>query len=614
MNILSKSHNGKLLLWLSILTAFAGFFIRLWIAKQWVFNFDSDEAQFGIMASRLLSGEYTPTVYGTEHLGSLEAILGAFFFQLFGEGVFQLRMSVTVLIVGFFLANIVYIRRNWGDKAALYSTLFLILPGFHILEATHQTSWNAGALLALGTTFLVVEQTSPASSRTTIFKYLSLGILAGLGLWSNQMFLVYLTAPLITRFLSSDDWAARHQKITEWVENRFQTPVKLVFGGFLVGLFLLFVLAFFIGGCPPRELFRKVSFVVKMFFLAASLLSLVLFTGKKALRRSNIAMVTSFIAGLAIGFSPQWVFWLQTKINTAPILYPSCPKDIPSRLILTARDILPAMWGIPTLTTLLDHLSVATIAWSLVIAVIISALIWVSYHYRKNLIQLLSLFPTPDSTRSINTAFLLFAIPIILSLLGGNTVDIYSVRHLLVSWHASAILFAIFLSKIQLPRKHLAGLMAAVWIGSVGAYNLINAPRWWNIKFTTYFPEDLQELETFLSQEDVPYGYADYWGAFTLDFLTQERLTIAPYNGINRIPSYSKAVRNTSPFSFIFPYDHAPSGEDQDELCEYISREHFYSGEGPAKTGVVERCRAAKEVSRAEVAVWEVWILDDVNH
>lgn len=107
------------------------------------------------------------------------------------------------------------------------------------------------------------------------------------------------------------------------------------------------------------------------------------------------------------------------------------------------------------------------------------------------------------------------------------------------------------------------------------------------------------------------HGYADYWGAYTLDFLSQERLTIAPYNGLNRIRSYSDAVKQVSPIAFIFPRTHSPSGGDLNDLCSYLAKEHIYSGEGPANPGILERCEAAGEVSRTEVAAWEVWILND---
>jgi hypothetical protein len=206
---------------------------------------------------------------------------------------------------------------------------------------------------------------------------------------------------------------------------------------------------------------------------------------------------------------------------------------------------------------------------------------------------------------------ILFLLPIILGILGSNTVDIYSVRHLLVSWHASAIMFALFINE-AIKRKPLPSwLIGLFWVLFVGLTNLMIASRNWNIKFTTYDEIAVNSLESHLGSQKVTEGYADYWGAFTLDFLTKERLTIAPYNGLNRIPSYSKAVIKASPITFIFPRDHAPTGDNLDALCNHLSIEHVYSGEGPAKTEIIERCRSAVSVSRAEVAVWEVWIITE---
>ena len=145
----------------------------------------------------------------------------------------------------------------------------------------------------------------------------------------------------------------------------------------------------------------------------------------------------------------------------------------------------------------------------------------------------------------------------------------------------------------------------------VGVTNLVFASSSWNIKFTTYNEIDITSLESHLASQSVTHGYADYWGAYTLDFLIKERLTIAPYNGLNRIPSYSKMVKKASPIAFIFPREHAPSGDDRDALCNHLAQEHVYSGEGPAKPDILERCRSAGEVSRTEVAVWEIWILTE---
>lgn len=592
-------------------TILTGFAIRYWAASQWMLNFDSDEAIFGLMARHIAAGNYTPIVYGTEHLGSIESILAAGLFQVIGESVITFRLAALLFMLAFFILHAIYVTKRWGTRVAFLSLFFLIFPGFHILAWSYQPIGSYAALLALGTLLLLLESLQPRTEQMALVRYFGLGLVGGLGLWANQMFIVYILAVLIPMFMNSDPWKKKYFEWAETMQNRLSFSLDLFLFLSFILLFGLGTLAFFSSGCEPRYLFTRVSAVAKV-ILAASLILTFFYTyGKRALNGNSVIRTLAFFIGTIAGYSPQWITWISEGLKPVSVIRPSCPIDIPSRVVFTIRDMLPAMWGFPTDTGPIANTTANTLLWWFVGFLTIAALAWFMFHHRITIITLFRGHPIAKSEIGPTQVLILFLLPIMLGILGSNTVDIYSVRHLLVSWHASAIMFALFINE-AIKRKQVPSWPTALfWVLFVGVTNIMIASRSWNIKFTTYDDKDVASLESFLVSQNVTLGYADYWGAFTLDFLTKERLIIAPYNGLNRIPSYSKAVIKASPITFIFPHDHAPSEDNLDALCDYLSREHMYSGEGPAKTDIIERCRSAVSVSRAEVANWEVWIITD---
>jgi len=57
------------------------------------------------MALDITEGEYVPTVYGTQHLGSIESYIAAFNFRIFGFDVVAFRAAGLALMALFFLAH-----------------------------------------------------------------------------------------------------------------------------------------------------------------------------------------------------------------------------------------------------------------------------------------------------------------------------------------------------------------------------------------------------------------------------------------------------------------------------------------------------------------------------
>src|SRR3972149_7842727 len=81
----------------------------------------------------------------------------------------------------------------------------------------------------------------------------------------------------------------------------------------------------------------------------------------------------------------------------------------------------------------------------------------------------------------------------------------------------------------------------------------------WLIRFSRYDTQQVEVLERYLAENGVRYGYADYWGAYTLDFLLEEGVILAPFNGIDRYLPYSRAVGSAPKLAYVFPAGNAPA-------------------------------------------------------
>jgi hypothetical protein len=247
--------------------------------------------------------------------------------------------------------------------------------------------------------------------------------------------------------------------------------------------------------------------------------------------------------------------------------------------------------------------------WTIVLGLAVSAVTFFTWRYRTTLWKIVSLRVLTDKDPDIGLVALLFWLPLILSVLGSNTVDIFSVRHLIITWQAGTIIFAIFLRNLISNRRMLRYGIALVWILSVGVSSLIYANNNWLVKFTTYEPENVSRLEKVLNEKDVTAGFADFWGAYTLDFLSNERLTIAPYNGIDRYPKYTQDVLDASSFFVILPSDWIGSGDNNsDTLINFLGEENFVSGEGPARGDVIQQIQESELIDSFSVEVWDVWV------
>jgi hypothetical protein len=246
-------------------------------------------------------------------------------------------------------------------------------------------------------------------------------------------------------------------------------------------------------------------------------------------------------------------------------------------------------------------------AWVIVLLFVIALGLYL-WNERTTLWSLLTLTPLAQSRQAAAMVGLLFFIPLALAVLGANTFDVEGgTRYLLISWQASSIMLAIFFTRFAGRFKALGLILMTFYVLQMGLVNLLFSAAWYFDKDTPtpYAPEEVSALEDYLSQNDLWVGYAHYWDSYTLDFVTEERLTIAPFNGADRYPKYSRLVADSPVQVFVFRSEDSPPDTGQmEDLVRFLTQEQVFP---PLQTRLADQV----VVRQHRIASWEVWVVGD---
>jgi hypothetical protein len=194
----------------------------------------------------------------------------------------------------------------------------------------------------------------------------------------------------------------------------------------------------------------------------------------------------------------------------------------------------------------------------------------------------------------------------VLAALSSNSIDLLAVRYLLLTWQAASVLFALLLAFLvqRLSRAALVGLILFGLL--VGGFHLRDAHNNWPA--ARYEPQNVAALEQYLQQQGVRAGYADYWLSYTLDFLTNERLVLAPYNGVDRYPAYTEQVGRAPVRAFIFWHADLPpelrTGTDFAALLQHSQAQGLR-----LFPHVAAQTEHSAVLERQVIDGWDIWIV-----
>lgn len=208
--------------------------LRLWLLLGPFSEIDADEAVVGLMAMQM-PGELPVFYWEQQYLGTVEPMMAALLFAVVGPSAAALKLvpaAFSLLFIG-----LVYLtaRSAFGVGPAIISALYLAVPPSFFAAWSVKARGGYPESLAFGTLCLLAAQRladRPAQARTAAWGWwLTLGLSAGLAIWTHPMSVVLVAAAAIYLLLARRPWADR------WGVLRALLPgIGVAAAGLLVGL------------------------------------------------------------------------------------------------------------------------------------------------------------------------------------------------------------------------------------------------------------------------------------------------------------------------------------------------------------------------------------------
>lgn len=211
-------------------------------------SFHSDEAVVGLMARHILQGERPVFFYGQAYMGSLDAWLTALGFSVLGESVLTIRivqsiMYLLVVATGFAVAW----RISGRLVVATVTGLVLALPNVLLALYTTATLGGYNETLLLGNLILLLGWDVTHEKRASLWRWLALGICAGVGWWTNGLIIAFILP--VSLLILWDMWRSlrgTHDENTKaGVQLNASTGIRFYLLPVLLGL-----VGFLLGSAP----------------------------------------------------------------------------------------------------------------------------------------------------------------------------------------------------------------------------------------------------------------------------------------------------------------------------------------------------------------------------
>ena len=396
-------------------------------------------------------------------------------------------------------------------------------------------------IMLLGTTLVLLTGAggAPTSAskaegrgqRAQTFRLFAVGLVIGLGLWVHQLFVVYLIPLGIVLSLQNEWWKRRRPAML----NRFVlglgaiAAIYFVLGivAFMTGGFVLQIGSITISATAPQKMAR-----IAVVILALAAIVQVATTASGSQLRDTVRQYWIAAAGFLVGYSPVLLYSVLVEPARSPARVATLPQ-----LIAAAPDILgnivPILAGFKIATT--ERLPLPVLA-VVPCAAALAAYLWIS---RRTL------------------AFNFFALFVVffplLFLASGAYLDTQSYRYF-VPWYAGlSVAWAVGscalagMVRLKPESAHYRSVIASAIVAAI-----VGAHVWQQVIWYRKLQPDTQSLATIdcLRRNGIRGGYAEYWTAYKLTFLAQESIVVAPTDGIDRYPKYTRvrarAARSTS--------------------------------------------------------------------
>ena len=541
-------------LWLCLLAALI---IRIWLTLRTHGTLDGDESLLGIQAQHILQGERPLYFYGIPYFGSLEAYVAAMIFALFGSSVAALRaeataFSLVLVAVTWWLASLLaeaarlplYARRIFVTVAALVAAITPLYDG--IVELRTGGGWIETFILMLLLLIAAFRLTTRwhegASNRELALRWAIIGFLVGFGMW------IY---PLITEaILTAGLWIIIDRIIDIIQRIRAAESLSTAFWRSLQGLLLAVVaLPACVLGFTPGIIWGAEH------------------------QWANI----TFIRSLGGGWSLQRLHTVERVAN----MYRTC---VAPRIIGGATPVESKLLAAIHMPLLLF----GTFCIFAAVSLFVVSFVW----HRPELLQARRLAALPVLFGTC-TAVLFCTSSASASILFSCTADFgghYASTLALALPFFFAVTFTLagmlLYEKSRRPQAQDAASMVpsplsptvparrlsqAAWIalgalllaylgGQAVTYGLTNADEAFQSAYCTIAPANYGPIIMYMEREHIQYAWATNLLGYQISFETNNKIILAdplplihPSIAINRIPTYTNAVKNASrPTMLVF--------------------------------------------------------------
>ena len=501
--------------------------------------FNSDEAVEGLMARHIR--EWPVFFWGQNYKGIPEVYVASAVFAVVGAGVVPLKavtLGIWVLAVavttkvgqwwygkiagaltGAFLATgppgLVYWSLCANAEVALLTLLIAAaLLGHERATRTHDPRWNA-----------------------VVF------VCCGAALWIHPIAICAVVALALVAALRSR-W---------WSDHGWRGLVRLACGRDLAGarrvamvsvhVIVLVTAAIFLSGFLGWRIrfgFFTTAHPQKVFRIAVVLAGIAV--GVHALRGAIVPRrrAVTALAWFGLGLLPVWLFIARGGVPGAAIANRRI-TDMPRLFNLLVRDALPVAIG------LRDTYTTPVAPWWLTGAFVVALAVFVVSSCRRCWRAPARRACPPSQALAMFTALAL----LLMLLPGGMLLDVASYRYVMPFFGLAALSAAGGIQVIATRTRVGATVLAALALAGF----LLGEYRWYG----RLRPEvsDRQIIDC-LDQHDLHAATADYWIAYRLTFLSDERLIVAPDASPDRYAPYDVAVREAPQRVHIDPATAAP--------------------------------------------------------
>lgn len=454
-------------------------------------HFDADEAIVGLMGRHILNGHIPAYFYGQGYMGSIEALVAAGYFAVFGSSILTLKLAPLTFYILFLILQYRLVRKFGGVALALLTLAITVVFSDTVILWSTKARGGFTETLFWGTLayslFFHLMDGYFRNGRGGWWRIFLLGSVIGIGFWNCSMVAYYYLpiALYLIIFGAGEIIGFRRDKIRHYPIIFTISVIIFLFLLITTGINLYFQqLPDYSYGhyqtLSPVEDFHKIGNNISQLFtlLLPKVIGVSYSSFKLDLGPTRLIRYSGISNGLTLALSVIFVIFL--------LLIKFARKRSFQEFIQNNRIY------IFFLTSLIGCFS----------AISFSSLIQDSTAYR-------------------------YLIPVI-------------------SWLPFFLAsFCLFLWR----KSRLAGmLLAVIIIGGHSARLSANLPL---PRSTT--PEPLvSAIIKSLAEEKITRAFVNYWIAYPITFITGEEIIAAPYRSHDRYPPYTREIKASSSIAYIF--------------------------------------------------------------